>query len=121
MPLNIQNVRSVALSLPGVEEKPCHGTPAFYVRGKLLARLQEHEETLSIGCPRDERAELIEQYPDVFFITEHFRNYDYVLISLTAADANLLAQMFESAWRRKAAKKEIAKFDAASSEEPQQQ
>lgn len=34
-------VRRLALALPGVEEGVSYGTPAFRVRGKLLARLRE--------------------------------------------------------------------------------
>ena len=39
MAANIRDVRRMALALPGVEEGVCHGTPAFYVRKRLMLRL----------------------------------------------------------------------------------
>jgi hypothetical protein len=36
-------VREIALSLPGVEEGASYGTPAFRVRRKFLARLWPEE------------------------------------------------------------------------------
>jgi hypothetical protein len=40
--------RRFSLSLPGVAEGICFGTPALYVRKKLLARLREDGETVAI-------------------------------------------------------------------------
>jgi hypothetical protein len=45
----IELVRRLALALPGVQEGVCHGTPAFYVRRKLMLRLWEDGETLVHG------------------------------------------------------------------------
>lgn len=112
MPADLRIIRSVAGALPGVEERRCHGTPAFYVGRKLLARLQDDPEMLSIACSRDVREELIEKVPDVFSVTEHFRNYDYVLVSLVAVNRRLLEETFESAWRLKATRKDREKFAA---------
>ena len=51
MSATIETVRALALALPGVEEKPCQGTPAFYVRGKLILRLREDDKTLVVAYP----------------------------------------------------------------------
>jgi len=45
-PITIDTVRQLALALPEVTEGICFGTPAFYVRKKLLARLREDGDTL---------------------------------------------------------------------------
>lgn len=44
----IELVRRLALALPGVEEGVCFGTPAFYVRRKLMLRLWEDGEILGV-------------------------------------------------------------------------
>lgn len=96
MGVEFRLVRSTALSLPEVTEAPCHGTPAFYVRKKLFVRLRE---------------ELIEKHPDVFSVTPHFENYDYVLLTLSAVGEKLLRESIKSAWRLRAPKKTVAEWD----------
>jgi len=113
MAVTLTQLRAIARALPGVEERLCHGTPAFYVRGKLMARLQEDGEHLSVALPKAGREALIDGAPDVFSITEHFENYDYVLMNLSAAGAAHARQRLEGAWRLKAPKRVVAAYDAA--------
>lgn len=112
MAVDIHNVRRIALALPGVEERLCHGTPAFYARGKMLLRLREDGETLAVAFPKDKREALIDAFPDVFSVTDHYLNYDYVLLDMIAARESIVAEMIDGAWRRKASKRAVAAFDA---------
>ncbi len=113
MAVSLTQLRAIARALPGVEERLCHGTPGFYVRNKLMARLQEDEEHLSLAFPKTERDALIERHPDVFSYTEHFEKYDYVLLNLAAANPTLARQRLEGAWRLKASKRAVAEFEAS--------
>lgn len=113
MAVSLTQLRAIARALPGVEERLCHGTPGFYVRNKLMARLQEDEEHLSFAFPKAERDALIERHPDVFSFTDHFAKYDYILMNLAAANATLTRQRFEGAWRLKATKRAVAEFEAS--------
>ena len=54
-----------------MQEGVCHGTPAFYVRRKLMLRLWEDGETLVVRFPKEKRAALIEENPDAFSVTDH--------------------------------------------------
>jgi hypothetical protein len=112
MAVTMTQLRALALALPGVEIRPCHGTPGFYVRNKLFARLQEDGEYLSVALLKAERDALIERHPEAFSLTDHFAKYDYVLMNLLAANATLARQRLEGAWRLKAAKRAIALYDA---------
>lgn len=112
MAVSFASVSRLALALPGVEERLCHATPAFYVRKKIFGRLQEDGETLSLAYPKAKRDELIERFPDVFSVTPHFQNYDYVLVSLHAANETVMRERLESAWRMKATKQAVAEYDA---------
>ena len=113
MAVSFTLVRKIALALPGVEERLCHDTPAFYVRKKIFSRLQEDGETLAVAYPKASRDELIERWPDLFSVTDHFQNYDYVLISLHAANEAVMRERLAGAWRMRAAKKAVAEYDAA--------
>jgi hypothetical protein len=101
----------MALALPGVQEGPCHGTPAFYVRRKLMLRLWEDGETLFLKYPKEKRAALIRGNPDVFSVTDHYRNYSAVLINLLAVNRELLGRMIEGAWRMQASRKQVLEYD----------
>ncbi len=112
MAVTLTQLRAMAQTLPGVEERLCHGTPAFYVRNKIFARLQEDDEHISVAFPKAERDALIDRHPDVFSFTDHFANYDYVLMNLSAVSATIARQRLEGAWRLKAAKRARALYDA---------
>ena len=112
MAATLATVRTLAFALPSVEEKECYGTPAFYVRKKLILRLWEDGETLVVAFPKTLRSELIDGQPDVFSVTDHYRNYDSVLLDLLAASETLLKHMIEGAWRMKATKKQVIDFEA---------
>jgi hypothetical protein len=101
----------MALGLPEVQEGVCFGTPAFYVRRKLMLRLREDGETLVVRFPREKRAALIEENPDVFSVTDHYRNYPAVLVNLLAVNRELLSRMIEGAWRLQASRKQVAAYD----------
>lgn len=111
MAATIELVRRLALALPDVQEGVCFGTPAFYVRRKLMLRLWEDGETLVVRFPKDERAALIRGNPDVFSVTDHYRNYPAVLVNLLAVNWELLGRMIEGAWRLQASRKQVLAYD----------
>jgi hypothetical protein len=61
------DVRALAVDLPGADEATSYGTSAFKVRKKLFARLREEGDVLVVRVDRDERAALIESEPEVYF------------------------------------------------------
>lgn len=91
--------------LPGVEERLCYGTPALYAGKKLVARIKEDGGTLVVSVERDEREALMAADPEAFFFTDHYKDYDYVLVRLDRVDPKLLASVLEGAWRRRASAK----------------
>ncbi|MFE1100868.1 MmcQ/YjbR family DNA-binding protein [Nocardiopsis alba] len=89
-----EDVRRIASGLPGVSEKPCYGTPGFYVRGRLFARIHDAPEVLVLWrASVEERDELIASAPDAFFTTDHYRNHASVLVRLPRIDMEELAEL----------------------------
>ena len=109
--LTFADARRLLLALPGVEEKLSYGTPGFRVGGKLIARIKEDGGTLVVGADFDEREALMRIDPEAFFFTDHYRDYDWVLVRLEKVDAKLLATVLENAWRRRAPPRLIASQD----------
>jgi hypothetical protein len=92
------DVRRLALSLPETSEKPCYGTPGFYVRKKLFARIREDAETLVVKVEMGERELLMAAEPDTFFITDHYRDWPSVLVHLGAIAPDELLEVLTDSW-----------------------
>jgi hypothetical protein len=103
--VTFEDVRSLSLELPAVEESTSYGTPAFKVRKKLFARLREEGDILVIKVDRDERAALIESEPEIYFMSPHYENYDFVLVRLEAVERDQLREILIESWRLAAPRK----------------
>ena len=103
-------VREIALALPGVEESTSYGTPSFKVRGKLLTCLAIHRSaepnTLAVKIDFDQRDELIEADPGVYYLTNHYVNYPVVLARLSRINEDALRDLLEMGWRFITSKKQ---------------
>ena len=97
-------------SMPGVTERLCFDTPAFYVADKLFARMKEDGETLVLYT--EEREKWMEADAKTFYITDHYRNYKYMLVNLESIDPELLRELLIEAWRKRATKKLLKEWDA---------
>ena len=102
-------IRKHLLPLPGIHEKLCFGTPAFYVTDKLIARLKEDGNTLVIHTT--EREKWMYAKPATFFITDHYKNYSYMLINLKIVTPSDLRKLLTEAWRNRAPKRLTKEFD----------
>jgi hypothetical protein len=109
---DLDAVRRLAAALPEVEEGTRYGTPAWIVRKRFFARLREDGETLVVRVDRGERQLLMSAEPEVFFITDHYRNYDLVLVRLAAIDDQELREVLTDSWRMVAPKRLVAALDA---------
>jgi len=82
--MTFEDARAIAHDLPGVEDGTSYGTPALKVRGKLLARVHQSIDCLVLRSDILDRQILMQAAPDVFFITDHYRNHPWVLVRFSA-------------------------------------
>jgi hypothetical protein len=92
--------RRMAHEFAGVEDSTSYGTPALKVRGKLMARVWEDGETLVLKSTFIDRDLLIRDAPETYYFTEHYRNYEWVLVRLSRIRPAELRERLEEAWRR---------------------
>jgi hypothetical protein len=111
--VTFETVRLAARPLPGVEDSTSYGTPALKVRGKLLVRLHQSGECFVLRTTMKDREGLIQSDPAIFYITDHYRDYPWVLVRFLTVDPDQLAAMLERAWRLVAPKSLVAKHDGA--------
>lgn len=98
-----EDVRRSALALPEVTEKLCYGTPAFYVAGKIFARLHDEPGVLVLWRESlEDRQVLLDADPSKFFTTDHYRGHSSVLVRLSRIDVAELAECVAEAWTARA-------------------
>lgn len=107
-----EQVRAAGHALPGVEDSTSYGTPALKVRGKLLARLHPSRECLVLRADLLDREILLQSDPRVFFITDHYRDYPWILVRFANVDPNALPELIERSWRLVAPKSLVSRHDA---------
>ncbi len=108
-------VCEIASSLPGAQlDGPHAEAPAWRVNGKVIVRrnprlddtVESEGEVIAIRTEEDERAALLEEDSETFFLTDHWarsRNTS-VLVQLATVSREQLAELITEAWRRRAKK-----------------
>ncbi len=96
-------VRKIGLSLPDVEEGTMYGSPALKVHGRLLTCLAIHKSaepgSLAVRTDFDERAALLAEEPETYYLTDHYVNHPIVLVRLSRIRADQLRDLLRSALR----------------------
>lgn len=114
--IGFDTVRNIGLALPGVEESTAYGSPALKVRGKLLACLPAHRSaepgSLVVRVDFVDRAELLAESPDTYYVTDHYIGYAAVLVRLARVNRDVLRDLLGMAYKfvtRKAASAQSAR------------
>lgn len=89
----------MALTFPNVEEGTSYGTSALKVKGKLFVRLRPDIDSIVLKMPFDERAELMAADPETYYITDHYRDYPWVLVRLSRLPQDALHELLLIAHR----------------------
>jgi hypothetical protein len=116
------HVRAILGELPGTEEDPPFQMPAVRVRGKLVAYLPGNarsrpeeagpgEDFLVVRIPYHERAALLEEDPETFFVTPHYQKYPGVLVRMATVPPDQLRELLIDAWRLVAPKRLVRELD----------
>lgn len=103
-------VRDFALSFPGIVESTSYGTPSFKLKNKLLARLHEDGTTLVLKMDFDTRDLLMQLKPDVYYVTDHYMKYPYVLVKLDEVELEDLKDHLYTVWKANATNKMIRAY-----------
>jgi hypothetical protein len=107
--IDFSTVIEIARALPGVEEGTMHGLPSLKVRGKLLTCLPVNKQaepgSLAVRVDFDQRAALLEEAPDVYYVTDHYVPYPMVLVRMSRIDRDALRDLLSASWRFVTARK----------------
>ena len=101
--LGAEDVRRIALSLPGTEERERWNHPTFDVGGRMFVTVPDDQTSFAVRCPRLDRAELIAAEPDKFWVPPHEAPSSWVRARLAALDdSHELYDILVDSWRQAA-------------------
>jgi hypothetical protein len=107
-----EHLREVALALPETTEKPMHGTPAFYVKTKFFARLNNDGRTAVVHvADLEEKEALLAAEPVKLSTTPHYDGHASVLVVLAKVTKAELREFVTDSWRLRAPKRVVGAFD----------
>jgi hypothetical protein len=107
------DVRAIALSLPGTTEEQWYQTPAYKVAGKGFLRLRTEAEGGLVVFVSDlgEKEALLSSGSDAYFTTPHYDEYPAVLVDLNKIDHDELRELITDSWLIKAPPKLRRRFE----------
>jgi hypothetical protein len=122
MPITRKDGWKIALAVPGAEEVLWFNKPAVFLHGQFLTKVHDKEEAMTLRVSSMEmRDMMLEAEPELFYITDHYRNFPFVLARLSALTPQTLkeilvgraAQLAQNADKVAARKKRKVKKPAA--------
>jgi hypothetical protein len=94
MPLTRSEARKIALSFEGATEGPYFGKPAIFVAEKFLTRVHTKEDAMVLAIGSMEmRDVMLEAEPGLFYITDHYKNFPYLLARLSRLNKTTLKDL----------------------------
>jgi len=98
-----ETVRKIASAIPGVEESTGLRGTSLKIGGKMLAcpaiNKSAEPNSLVVRIDFDQRAALIAEAPETYYITDHYVNYPSVLVRLSRINSDALRDLLGSACR----------------------
>ncbi|HEY1772398.1 MAG TPA: MmcQ/YjbR family DNA-binding protein [Gammaproteobacteria bacterium] len=96
-------LRQIGLALPDVVDAKTYGAPALKLRGKILACVPVNKSAETncamVHVGRERRAQLLQGYPETYYITEHYWRHPVVLVRLGEITRKDLQKLLRDAWR----------------------
>jgi len=99
--VSIDNVRSLALALPGATEQDHHGRPSFRIAGKIFATLWD-EHHMNVMLDEGGILTAVQSHSDACAEFWWGKRLRAVSVNLDRIDADTLTDLLADAWERKA-------------------
>jgi hypothetical protein len=109
------DVRRIALALPGVEERPSYGgRPSWRSGNRMFTWIRDDPEALVVWvASEDDKEALLAADADVFFTTSHYDGHPIVLVRLDHVDLDEASELIIDSWRVRGPARLVREWDAA--------
>lgn len=97
--VTLEDVRRVALTLPGTTEHVIRGRVKFRVKRLVYVAFSRDETVMGFGFPKEERTALVESEPDKFLLPSAADlRYQWVDARMAALDVEEMTELVTDAW-----------------------
>jgi hypothetical protein len=97
--VTVEDVRDVALSLPGTTEHLIRGRVKFRVGPLVYVAFSSDQALMGFGFPKEERRALVESEPQKFLLPPVADlRYNWVDVRLAALDVDEMTELVTEAW-----------------------
>jgi len=100
---DFDTVKALGLGMPGVVIDTAYGAPALKLNGQLVACIPVNRSaeanSLVVRIDLEQRAELLKQQPEIYYITDHYAPHPTVLVRLSKISRTDLQQLLRDACR----------------------
>ena len=118
MPITIDDVRAVAMTLPRTTEGVVRGRIKFYI-GRIVYVAFEREGIMGFAHPREWREAAIEAEPDKFVMpTGVDFKYKWLYVRMDAIDVPEMRELVTDAWSMVVPRKVIDEYLGSRAERP---
>jgi len=94
MPISRAQGWKIALAIPGTVEVLWFRKPAVFLHDQFLTKVHDKEEAMTLRVSSMEmRDMMLEAEPELFYITDHYRNFPFVLARLSALTPKVLKEI----------------------------
>jgi len=101
--INFETVRALGREFPDLEESTMYGSPALKLGKRLVACLAIHRSaepgSLVVRTDFEQRAALIADDPETYYVTDHYVNHPTVLVRLARVQPDQLRDLLAAARR----------------------
>jgi len=114
----LDRLRRICLSFPEVTERPSHGEPAWFIRGRttfVTLSDHHHDDRLALWCaaPPGAQQAFVVSDPERFFVPPYVGHRGWLGVYLDVpVDWSELAEVVEDAYRTVAPRRLAATLDA---------
>jgi hypothetical protein len=99
MPVTVEDVRRLALTLPRTTEHLIRDQVKFRVKQIVYVAFSRDETLMGFAFPREQRAALVESEPDKFELPPAADlRYQWVVARLAALDLDEMTELVTDAW-----------------------
>jgi hypothetical protein len=108
-----EDVRRVALALPGSFERPSFGgRPSWRTKPRMFAWIRDEPEGLVVWVESlEDKDALLASAPEKFFTTSHYDGQPIVLVRLGAVERSELTELVTDSWRLRAPRRLVEQHD----------
>ena len=101
--MNFEAVRALGREFPDLEESTMYGSPALKLGKRLVACLAIHRSaepgSLVVRTDFEQRAALLAEDPETYYVTDHYLNHPTVLVRLARVQPDQLRDLLTAARR----------------------